>query len=71
MIRTQALPSLVNKRHLAALLASSAVLTAGCANMATTATSSNSTFAVPTSLGGAVHGGNQPVQFATVQLYGV
>ena len=71
MIRTQGLPSIVSKRRIAALLASSAVLTAGCANMATTATSSNSALATSTTIGGTVHGGNQPVQFATVQLFGV
>lgn len=71
MIRIKGLPSIVNKRQIAALLASSAVLATGCANMATTAASTNSALAALTTIGGAVHGGNQPVQFATVQLYGV
>lgn len=57
-----------SKRNLLALMASSAVFTAGCANMATTASN-------PTSLGqaatlsGKIHGGNQPVIGATVTLY--
>ena len=56
------------KRNLLALLASSAMLTAGCANMATTASHVN---ALDTSanLSGRVHGGNQPVSGATVNLY--
>lgn len=57
-----------SKRNLLALLASSAVFTAGCANMATTATSSNP-FGVAATLGGRVHGGNQPVGGAIVNLY--
>jgi hypothetical protein len=56
------------KRNLLALLASSAMLTAGCANMANTASGVN---ALDTSanLSGRVHGGNQPVSGATVNLY--
>lgn len=56
------------KRNLLALLASSAMLTAGCANMANTASNVN---ALDTSAGltGRVHGGNQPVSGATVNLY--
>lgn len=54
-------------RCLLALLASGAMLTAGCSNMATTAISSAplSSSAV---VKGKVHGGNQPVAFATVTL---
>lgn len=54
-------------RILLALLASSAMLTSGCANLVTTAASGN-----PLGVGGAVsgkvHGGNQPVAFSTVTL---
>src|SRR5579871_4577227 len=57
-----------SKRNLLALLASSAVFTAGCANMATTATSSNP-LGVAATIGGKVHGGNQPVGGAVVNLY--
>jgi hypothetical protein len=57
-----------SKRNLLALLASSAVFTAGCANMATTATSSNPLNPAVT-IGGRVHGGNQPVGGAAVSLY--
>jgi hypothetical protein len=59
-------------RHVAAILASSAILTAGCANMATTAVGGSNGFgsaAITTT--GNVHGGNQPVAFARVELYGV
>ena len=56
---------------LAALVASGAALTVGCSNMATTATGTSSAFAVSGSTTGMVHGGNQPVAFATVQLYAV
>ncbi len=55
-------------RSLCALLASSAMLTAGCANMVTTAASSNS-LDVPSSISGKLYGGNQPVAFATVTLW--
>ena len=58
-----------SKRTLLALLASTAVFTAGCTNMATTATSSNSLSVDATAIGGRVHGGNQPVGGATVNLY--
>lgn len=57
-----------SRRNLLALLASSAVLTAGCSNLATTAPT-----AVPLATGGTlngtIHGGSQPVAFATVTLY--
>lgn len=52
------------------LLASSTLLTAGCATMATTAADPN-TFATGAKMGGRVHGGNQPVSNATVQIYTV
>lgn len=63
-------PLVHGKRKFAALVVSSVLLTVGCSNMATTAAAGNS-FANPATLTGSVHGGNQPVQFATVQLYGV
>jgi hypothetical protein len=57
-----------SKRSLLSLLASSALLTTGCSNMMTSAPS-----AVPQSSGGSlsgnIHGGSQPVAFATVTLY--
>ena len=56
------------KRNLLALLASSAMLTAGCANMATTA-SGVGALTTSATLGGKVHGGNQPVSGAAVTLY--
>jgi hypothetical protein len=57
-----------SKRNLLALLASSAIFTAGCANMATTASTANP-FTSGASLSGKVHGGNQPVSGATVTLF--
>jgi hypothetical protein len=57
-----------SKRNLIALLASSAVLTAGCSNMVSTAPSSNP-LSKPASLSGKIHGGNQPVVGATVTLW--
>ena len=56
-----------SQTFLLALLASSAVFTAGCANMATTAGSGLSGDGV--TLGGKIHGGNQPVGGATVNLW--
>ena len=57
-----------SRRNLLALLVSSAVFTAGCSNLATTAPT-----AAPLNTGGTlsgtVHGGSQPVAFATVTLY--
>ncbi|SNS75228.1 hypothetical protein SAMN05421770_102183 [Granulicella rosea] len=53
-----------------ALAASSMILTTGCANMATTAGAGNA-FVEPGSLGGIVHGGNQPIGGATVDLWTV
>jgi hypothetical protein len=58
-------------RHLAAALASSAILTAGCANMETTAVTSPTPAAEGATLSGKLHGGNQPVTGATVQIYTV
>jgi hypothetical protein len=57
-----------SKRNLLALLASSAVLTAGCANMSSTAPTANP-FDTSATLKGSVHGGNQPVIGATVTLW--
>jgi hypothetical protein len=57
-----------SKRNLLALLASSAVFTAGCANMASTAPDTNP-FSSAASLSGNVHGGNQAVVGATVKLF--
>jgi hypothetical protein len=57
-----------SKRNLLALLASSAVFTAGCANMSSTAPSANP-FSSPATLSGTIHGGNQPVVGATVTLW--
>jgi hypothetical protein len=57
-----------SKRNLLALLASGAIFTAGCNNMATTASSSNP-FSSPATLSGTIHGGNQPVIGATVTLW--
>ena len=51
-----------------ALLASTAVFTAGCANMATTAVGSSFQSEAAT-IGGRIHGGVQPVASATVQLW--
>jgi streptogramin lyase len=59
---------LATKRNLLAALAAGAVLTTGCSNMMTTAP----TLAPQVSggqLSGSVHGGSQPVAFATVTLY--
>jgi hypothetical protein len=55
-------------RTLVAVIATSAVFTAGCANMATTATGANS-LNVNASVSGKIHGGNQPVAGATVTLW--
>jgi hypothetical protein len=56
------------KRNLLALLASSAMLTAGCANMASAPAGGNP-FATAAAVSGNVHGGNQPVSNAVVNLY--
>jgi hypothetical protein len=57
-----------SKRNLLALLASSAVFTAGCANMATTAPDTNP-FSKAATIGGNIHGGSQPVVNAIVTLW--
>jgi hypothetical protein len=51
-----------------AMLASSAIFTAGCANMATTAAVSDSLPSNAAAITGHVHGGNQPIAFATVTI---
>jgi hypothetical protein len=58
-----------SKRNLLALLASSVVLTAGCANMSSTAPTGTNPFISPATLSGKIHGGNQPVSGATVTLW--
>jgi hypothetical protein len=58
-----------SKRNLLALMASSAVFTAGCSNMASTAPSIVTPASSPAALGGKIHGGNQPVVGATVKLW--
>jgi hypothetical protein len=58
-----------SKRNLLALLASSVVLTAGCANMSSTAPTGGNPFVSPATLSGKIHGGNQPVTGATVTLW--
>ncbi|WP_433964812.1 hypothetical protein [Tunturiibacter gelidiferens] len=58
-----------SKRNLLALMASSAVFTAGCSNMASTAPAIVSPASSAAALGGKIHGGNQPVVGATVKLY--
>jgi hypothetical protein len=63
------LPQLTGtKRSLLVLLASSALFTAGCSNMMSTATDSN-LVSNAKSIKGKVHGGSQPVSGATVKLY--
>jgi len=57
-----------SKRNLLALLASSVVFSAGCANMSSTAPAVNS-LSSPATLSGKIHGGNQPVIGATVTLW--
>ncbi len=51
-----------------AFLASTAIFSAGCSNMVSTASESGP-IAQTGSVTGRVHGGNQPVAFATVNLY--
>lgn len=50
------------------LLASAAIATTGCSNM-TSSVSSSGGLTAATKVGGKVHGGNQPVAGATVNLY--
>jgi hypothetical protein len=57
-----------SKRNLLALLASSVIFSAGCANMSSTAPVANS-LSSPATLSGKVHGGNQPVVGAAVTLW--
>jgi hypothetical protein len=57
-----------SKRNLLALMASSAVFTAGCANMATTAPDTNP-FSKAATLSGNIHGGSQPVVNSTVTMW--
>jgi hypothetical protein len=57
-----------SKRNLLALLASSVILTAGCANMSMAPTGVNP-LSSPATLSGKIKGGNQPVTGATVQLW--
>ncbi len=57
-----------SQRNLLALLASSVIFSAGCANMTTTAPASNPLSTAAT-LSGKIHGGNQPVIGATVSLW--
>jgi hypothetical protein len=57
-----------SKRNLLALLASSIVFSAGCSNMSSTAPVVNSLSTAAT-LGGKIHGGNQPVIGASVTLW--
>ena len=58
-----------SRRNLIALLASTVGLTAGCANMATTAPSATPLSTTAATIGGRIHGGSQPVVGATVTLY--
>jgi hypothetical protein len=58
-----------SKRNLLALLASSAILTAGCANMSSTAPTGANPFNSPATLTGKIQGGNQPVTGAIVTLW--
>ena len=57
-----------SKRNLLALLASSVIFSAGCANMSSTAPGANP-LSSPATLSGKIHGGNQPVVGATVTLW--
>jgi hypothetical protein len=57
-----------SKRTLLAVLASSVIFSAGCANMSTTAPVANP-FSTSAALSGKIHGGNQPVVGATVNLW--
>jgi hypothetical protein len=68
MIRTNLARLTGSKRSLLAVLASSALFSAGCANMATTAVNSTA-FDSAQAIGGKVHGGSQPISGAAVTLY--
>src|SRR5271154_3992348 len=56
-----------SKRNLLALMASSAVFTAGCSNLATTAPGTTPLSQAAT-LSGTIHGGNQQVVGASINL---
>jgi hypothetical protein len=58
-----------SKRNLLALFTSSVIFTAGCANMTSTAPTGANPFSSPALLNGKIHGGNQPVSGATVNLW--
>ncbi|GAC1355666.1 MAG: hypothetical protein NVSMB3_01110 [Acidobacteriaceae bacterium] len=64
------LPAMTRRPHtfLLVSLASAALFTSGCSNLTSTALSSGNASTVAT-VGGRVHGGNQPVAGATVKLY--
>jgi hypothetical protein len=57
-----------SKRNLLALVASSVIFSAGCANMTSTAPDATPLSTAAT-IGGKIHGGNQPVVGATVTLW--
>lgn len=57
----------IRPRFIMTLLASAAVATTGCSNMTSTASSGGVTAAAK--VGGKIHGGNQPVAGATVNLF--
>ncbi len=58
----------IRPRIYTTLLASAAIATTGCSNM-TSSVSSTGGLTAATKVGGKVHGGNQPVAGATVNLY--
>lgn len=62
------LAATLKPKTVAALVASSAILSVGCANMVTTAPHLD-TLSAGSSFGGTVHGGNQPVYNASVRIY--
>ena len=62
--------SRIAQRSIALCVATGAVFATGCANLAST-TGSTGAFATGAAVTGKVHGGNQPVGFATVQIYTV
>ena len=68
MIGNYLAPLSGSKRILLAALATSALFVTGCANMASTAPETNP-FSSGATLKGVLHGGNQPVSGATVNLY--
>ncbi|SNS92727.1 hypothetical protein SAMN05421770_103103 [Granulicella rosea] len=62
------MPSLLSRLRLAASASALFFLATGCANMTTTAPSTDA-FAVAGAIQGHIHGGNQPIAFASIQLY--